>query len=54
MVNGIAVMILVVIGTRVYKIYKNGGVTDVATEVFEAGSHFIMSLIIFGVLNLVL
>ena len=54
MVNGIAVMILVVIGTRVYKIYKNGGTTDVATEVFEAGSHLIMSFIIFGVLNLIL
>ena len=51
MVTGIATLILMVIGTRVYKIYKNGGVTDMATEVYEAGSHFITSLIIFAIIT---
>jgi hypothetical protein len=51
MVTGIIIIILIVIGTRVYKIYKNGGVTDVATEVFEGGSHLIMSLIIYSILT---
>ncbi len=51
MVTGIATIILIVIGTRAYKIRKNGGVTDVATEVFEGGSHLIMSLIIYSILT---
>ena len=50
MVTGIIIIILIVIGTRVYKIHKNGGVTDVATEVFEGGLHLIISFIIYSIL----
>jgi hypothetical protein len=48
MVNAIALMILIVAVTRIYKIYKNGGVTDISTEVYEFGSHLIASFILFG------
>ena len=54
MLNAIAIMILIVIGTRVYKIYKNGSVTNVATEVYEVGSHLITSFIIFGIFMFIL
>jgi hypothetical protein len=48
MVNAIALMILIVAATRIYKIRQNGGVTDTATEVYEFGSHLIASFIVFG------
>lgn len=54
MLNTIAIMVLIVIATRVCKIYKNGGVTNVATEVYEAGSHMIASSIIFGIFMFIL
>lgn len=48
MVNAIAIMILIIAATRIYKIHQNGGITDIATEVYEFGSHLIASCIIFG------
>jgi ATP-dependent protease HslVU (ClpYQ) peptidase subunit len=48
MVNAIAIMVLIAVATRIYKIRQNGGVTDIATEVFEIGSHLILSFIFFG------
>jgi hypothetical protein len=49
MVNAIAIMILIVMATRVYKIYKNGGVTDIYTEVLYAGTHFVFAFITFTI-----
>jgi hypothetical protein len=49
MVNAIAIMILIAVVTRIYKIYKNGGVTDIGIEVYEVGSHLIASFILFGI-----
>jgi hypothetical protein len=54
MVNTIAIMILIVTATRIYKIRQNGGTTDIATEVYEFGSHLITSFIIFGFLMLII
>lgn len=54
MLNAIAIMILIVVGTRIYRIHKNGNVTDVATEVYEVGSHLITSFIIFGIFMFIL
>lgn len=54
MLNAIAIMILIVTVTRIYKICQNGGVTNVATEVFEFGSHLIASFTLFGFLMFVL
>lgn len=54
MVNAIAIMILIVTATRIYKIRQNGGTTDIATEVYEFGSHLITSFIIFGFLMLII
>jgi hypothetical protein len=48
MVNAITLIILIVAATRIYRIRPNGGVTDIATEVYEFGSHLIASLIVFG------
>ena len=48
MVNTISIMILIAAATRIYRIYQNGGTTDIATEVFEFGSHLIASFIVFG------
>ncbi len=50
MTTGIITILICVILTRIYKIRKNGGVTDIATEVFEAGSHFILSVIVFVIM----
>jgi polyferredoxin len=50
MVNAIAIMILITAVTRIYKIRQNGGVTNMVTEVFEFGSHLIISFTIFGFL----
>lgn len=54
MLNAIAIMILIVVGTRIYKIHKNGGVTDISTEVYEVGSHLITSCIVFIILMFIL
>lgn len=45
--TGIATIAFIAALTRIYKIYKNGGVTDLATEVSEYGSHMIVSLVIY-------
>ena len=54
MLNAIAIIVLIVIGTRINSIRKNGGVTNVATEVYEAGSHLIASFIVFGIFMFIL
>jgi branched-subunit amino acid transport protein AzlD len=51
MTAGIILILVIVILTRIYKIRKNGGVTDIATEVYEAGLHFILSLINFAIIT---
>jgi hypothetical protein len=47
MLSGFITITIIVALTRIYKIYKNGGVTDIQTEVFEAGSHMVASSIVF-------
>jgi hypothetical protein len=49
MVNAIAIMILIVIATRIYKISKNGGITNLRTEVLYAGTHFVFAFVAFAV-----
>lgn len=53
MVNAIAIMILIVVATRIYKIYKNGGVTDIRTELLYAGTHFVFAFIAFAIFMMI-
>jgi hypothetical protein len=53
MFTGFIIISIFVILTRIYKIYKNNGVTDIQTEVFEVGSHLISSSIIFLILVII-
>jgi hypothetical protein len=45
--TGIATLAFITALTRIYKIRKNGGVTDLATEIFEYGSDMIVSSVIY-------
>lgn len=51
MSTGIITILIVVALTRIYKIRKNGGVTNVATEVYETGFHIIGSLILYALMS---
>jgi len=50
MINAIMILVLIVVATRVYNIYKNGGKTDIYTEVLQGGSQLICSLAVFIIL----
>jgi hypothetical protein len=52
MVNAIAIMILIVVSTRMYKIFKNGGITDIRTEILHVGLHLTSAFILFVILCL--
>jgi len=54
MITGFITILIIVALTRIYKIHKNGGTTDIQTEVCEAGSHLISSSILFTVITLIL
>jgi hypothetical protein len=45
--TGIATIAFITALVRMYKIHKNGGITDLATEVFEFGSDMIASSVIY-------
>lgn len=53
MLNAIAIIVLIVITTRVYKIYKNGGKTDIYTEMLYAGTHFTFAFIAFAIFMII-
>lgn len=52
MTTGIITILICVALTRIYKIRKNGGVTNIVTEVYETGLHLIVSLILFGLMSI--
>jgi hypothetical protein len=49
MSTGIITILIIVALTRIYKIRKNGGITNTATEVFETGAHLILSLMFYAI-----
>jgi sorbitol-specific phosphotransferase system component IIC len=51
MSTGIITILIVVALTRIYKIRKNGGVTNVSTEIYSTGAHLISSFIIYAILS---
>jgi len=52
MTTGIITILICVALTRIYKIRKNNGVTNIATEVYETGAHLIASFILFTLMSL--
>jgi phosphatidylglycerophosphatase A len=54
MINAIIIMVLGVIITRIYKIYKNGGITDFSTEMYEIGINLFLSFTFFTFFMIIL
>jgi hypothetical protein len=51
MSTGIITIIICVLITRIVKIRKNGGVTNVSNEIYGTGAHLISSFIIYAILS---
>lgn len=51
MSTGIITIIIFVLLVRIVKIRKNGGVTNTSIEIYEVGSHLIISFIIYAILT---
>jgi hypothetical protein len=50
----ILVLVLFVVLTRIVKIAKNKGNTDIVTEVIEVGDHLFKSVVLYGVIMFII